>query len=63
MKVYKFKFFYDFDGFSQDRYVVAETEEAASEKLSAYFEEMAANGYAKPVCIMAPVVEIDSVLI
>lgn len=59
--VYDFSFFYDFtDEVAQHRYVVAESEEAAWDKLGAYFER---EGLERPAYISNPTVEIDYIII
>lgn len=63
MTVFEFKVFFDVtDDKAQRRYVVAETEEAAWEKINAHFEKMANDGFMKPCCICDPTVEVDYVI-
>ena len=62
-KVFKFSISYDLDEKSQARYVVAESEDEAWEKLTTHFELMHREGYAKPVHIADPIVEIDCAII
>ena len=62
--VYKFKMFFgnDIDD-AQERYVVAESEEAAIAKLEAYIEALGQNGFMKPTSWWSyPTVEIDYVI-
>jgi hypothetical protein len=62
--VYKFKVFYDAtDEEAQERFVIAESEDEAWEKITTHFEMMHREGYAKPVHITDPTVEIDRAII
>lgn len=64
MNVYKFRFFYNVtDEESQERYVVAESEESAWEKIEAHFEQQNREGFMKPAYILDPIVEIEYVII
>ncbi len=62
MTVFKFKFFYEIGDDAQARYVIADSEEQAWEKINAYFEKMHNEGSAMPVYICEPVVEIENVI-
>lgn len=65
--IYKFRIFYDMDdiatGDAQERYVVAESSDEAWEKITTHFEMMHREGYAKPVHIAEPTVEIQGAII
>jgi hypothetical protein len=64
MTVYTFKIFYDFtDDVAQERYVVAESEESAWKKITAHFEKLYSEGFALPVFIADPTVELGYVII
>lgn len=63
MTVFTFRIFYAIDGDYQERYVVAETEAEAFEKITAHFEKQHKEGLAMPVYITDPVVEVDNVII
>lgn len=55
--VYKFEFYYDnCDEDAYERFVVAETEEEAWDKINNHFEMMHREGYARPVRICDPTV-------
>lgn len=62
MTVFKFKFFYEIGNDAQYRFVIAETEEQAWDKINAYFDKLHSEGGATPVLICNPVVEIDDVI-
>jgi hypothetical protein len=62
--IYKFKIFYDLDDLeAQERFVVAESEDEAWDKINNHFEMMHREGFAKPVFIADPTVEIDRAII
>ena len=64
--IYKFAIYYSLDDDKeplQFRYVVAESEDEAWEKITTHFEMMHREGYAKPVHIAEPTVEIDRAII
>ena len=61
--IYKFSIFYSEDEEPQARFVVAESEDEAWEKITTHFEMMHREGYAKPVHICDPTVEIDRAII
>ena len=62
--VFRFRFYYDYlDDEPQSRYVVADSAEKAWEKLTTYFELMHREGYARPIRILEPTVEIDNAII
>lgn len=61
--IYKFSIFYSMDEEPQFRFVVAESEDEAWEKLTTHFEMMHREGYARPVHIAEPTVEIDRAII
>lgn len=66
INIYKFVIYYSLDDDSdpqQFRYVVAESSEEAWLKLENHFEMMHREGYAKPVYIADPVVEINGAII
>lgn len=64
MTIFKFKVFYEVtDEEAQERFVVADSEESAWEKINAHFEKLHSEGFMKPVCIADPTVEIDYVII
>ena len=62
--IYKFKFLYDSteDGI-YERLVVAESEDEAWYKITTHFELMHREGYAKPIHIYDPTVELEGVII
>ena len=60
--VFKFKMFFADTYDHQERYVVAESEEAAISKFEAYIEALGNNGFMKPTSWTYPVVEIDYVI-
>lgn len=61
--IYKFSIFYSEDEEPQFRFVVAESEDEAWEKITTHFEMMHREGYAKPVHIAEPTVEIGGAII
>lgn len=61
--VYKFKFYYSYDEEAQVRFVISESEDEAWEKITTHFELMHREGFARPVGICDPTVEIDSAII
>lgn len=61
--IYKFSIFYSLDDEPQERFVVAESSDEAWEKITTHFEMMHREGYAKPVHIAEPTVEIDRAII
>jgi hypothetical protein len=61
--VYKFAIFYSADDEPQYRFVVAESEDEAWEKLTVHFEMMHREGFAKPVHIAEPTIEIGRAII
>ena len=61
--IYKFVIYYSLDDEPQERFVVAESEDEAWEKITTHFELMHREGYAKPVRIADPTVEIDRAII
>lgn len=64
--IFKFAIYYSLDDDNdqqQFRYVVAESEDEAWEKITTHFEMMHREGYAKPVHIAEPTVEIDGAII
>lgn len=61
--IYKFSIFYFEDEEPQFRFVVAESEDEAWVKITVHFEMMHREGYAKPVHIAEPTVEIDRAII
>lgn len=66
INIYKFVIHYSLDDDSdpqQFRYVVAESSDEAWEKITTHFEMMHREGYAKPVHIAEPTVEIDGAII
>lgn len=66
MTVFKFSIHYGFDDYEkhgmQYRFVVAENEDEAYDKLFAHYEKLHAEGYAMPYICKATV-EIDEVII
>lgn len=62
--VYKFKFFYSTEDEEVfERFVVAESEDEAWEKITTHFEIMHREGFARPAYIGDPTVEIDRAII
>ena len=61
--IYKFSIFYSEDEEPQFRFVVAESEDEAWEKITTHFEMMHREGYARPVHIAEPTVEIYKAII
>ena len=62
--VYKFTFFYSAEDEEVfERFVVAESEAEAREKITAHFEMMHRIGFAKPIFICDPTVEIGRAII
>lgn len=62
--VYKFKFFYSTaDEETHVRFVVVESADEAWNKITTHFEQMHRKGYAKPVYIANPTVEIQNAII
>ena len=61
--IYKFSIFYTADEAPQTRFVVAESEDEAWEKITTHFELMHREGYAKPIHIAEPTIEIDRAII
>lgn len=65
--VYMVKLFFnspfDIDEDYQTRYIVAESEDEAMDKITAHYEMMSKLGYAKPVYISDPILEIPGVII
>lgn len=64
MTVFTFNIFYenDFDSI-QKRYVLANTEEEAEQKLEAYYDELSKEGFLKPTVIAGGTVELDNVIV
>lgn len=63
MLVFTFKIFYEINADAQVRYVAAESEDAAWEKLNAYFEKQHGEGLAIPCLICNPEVELENVIL
>lgn len=66
INVYKFAIYYSVDDDKeplQFRYVVAESSDKAWEKITTHVEMMHREGYAKPVHIAEPTVEIQGAII
>lgn len=66
INVYKFAIYYSVDDDNDPllfRYVVAESSDEAWEKVTTHFEMMHREGYAKPVHIAEPTVEIQGAII
>ena len=63
MTVFTFRFQYSINDDIQERYVVADSEESAWEKILLHFEQMHLKGFAKPYFITDPTVEFDNVII
>ena len=64
--IYKFAVYYSLDDTKDPlhfRFVVAESEDEAWEKITTHFEMLHREGYAKPVHIAEPTVEIDGAII
>lgn len=62
--VYKFIVFYSAeDDEAFERFVIAESEDEAWEKITAHFEMMHREGYAKPIHIAEPTIEIERAII
>lgn len=63
MTVFVFQIHYEIgDEFPQERYVIAETEEQAIEKLNRHFETQRKEGFAVPESISYPIVELNNVI-
>lgn len=60
MTVYCFAIFYEDE--PQHRYVVARSEEEATEKLEKHFAELEEQGYARPCFVTSPTIEISYVV-
>mgnify|MGYP006313797225 CR=1 FL=1 len=64
MTVFTFEIYYDNDMYNtQERYVLAYTEEEAEQKLKTYYKELSKEGYAMPVIIPCATVELENVIV
>lgn len=65
MTIFTFKIHYSDSIFDdvQERYVLAETEEEAQEKLDEYRKRMIADGFADFVVLGYPTVELENVIV
>lgn len=62
MFVFTFRIFYEIGGDYQERYVVADSEESAWDKINAHFEKQHREGLMKPAYICDPTVELEGVI-
>lgn len=63
MFVFNFKVCYAGDPYAQHRYVVASDDEEARQKLQEHIDFLAERGYARPVYISDPTVEIQNIIV
>lgn len=62
MSLYDFLLFFDEDDNGQHRYVVAYSEEEATEKLAKHFLSLSKEGYQTPIFVCNPIVEVEGVV-